>query len=100
MRIFFGAVNGEAVPHHLFYSSVNNAQVSGPFRTERAFVRGVIARSRWEAERNGKYSYLADFFEDQLLDVLAAEDRKPVFTHSDVQRKNILVETRRKWKWK
>ncbi|CAD6442650.1 7d4cd515-12c9-4fa6-b381-a910fa26c3f7 [Sclerotinia trifoliorum] len=91
-RNIFGSVDGGPVPHHLFYSSVNDAQVSGPFKTERAFVRGLIARSRWEAEKNQKHSYLADFFEEQLLGVLTVMNRKPVFTHSDIQRKNILVE--------
>ncbi|KAJ8065130.1 hypothetical protein OCU04_005843 [Sclerotinia nivalis] len=88
----FGSVDGGSVPHHLFYSSVNDPLVSGPFNTERDFVRGLIARSRWEARRNGKHSYLADFFEEQLLGVLTVMNRKPVFTHSDIQRKNILVE--------
>ncbi|KAF7960571.1 hypothetical protein EAE96_000250 [Botrytis aclada] len=88
----FGSVVGGSVPHHLFFSSQDDQQISGPFKTERAFVQGLIAKCRREAEFNQRYSYLADFFEQQLLRVLVADDRKPVFTHSDIQRKNILVE--------
>jgi thiamine kinase-like enzyme len=49
-------------------------------------------KSKLTANSNGRHSYLADFFEEQLLPPLAVEGRKPVFTHSDLQRKNILVE--------
>jgi Phosphotransferase enzyme family len=89
---FFGSVNKCHMPHHLFYWPDYPKNVSGPFMTERALVQGLISKSRLNAQDNGRHSYLADFFEEQLAGSLVVDGRTPVFTHSDLQRKNILVE--------
>lgn len=89
---FFGSVDKGHIPHHLFYWPAYPSYVSGPFTAEKAFVQGLISKSRLNAEENGRHSYLADYFEGQLLRGLVVDGRKPVFTHSDLQRKNILVE--------
>jgi len=89
---FFGAVNKTYMPYHLFYWPGYPAHISGPFTTERELLQGLISKSRANAQDNGRHSYLADFFEEQLEEVLTADGRGPVFTHCDLQRKNILVE--------
>ncbi|KAF4633569.1 hypothetical protein G7Y89_g4551 [Cudoniella acicularis] len=89
---FFGTVDKGRMPHHLFYWPNYPANISGPFTSERALIQGLVAKSRLNAQENKRHSYLADFFEEQLIRGLAVDDRTPVFTHSDLQRKNILVE--------
>jgi len=91
-RGFFGSVNKSHMPHHLFYWPNYPAHISGPFTTEHALIQGLISKSRSNARDNGRHSYLADFFEEQLMRGLVVDGRAPVFTHSDLQRKNILVE--------
>ncbi|KAL3427485.1 hypothetical protein PVAG01_00994 [Phlyctema vagabunda] len=80
------------LPHYLFYWPKYPTHVSGPYTTERALVQGLISKSRLNAQNNKRHSYLADFYESQLVRDLVVEGRMPVFTHSDLQRKNILVE--------
>lgn len=48
-----------------------------------------VGRLRTIAEENGMHSYKADFYERSLSRALS--DHPPTFSHSDVQRKNILV---------
>lgn len=43
-------------------------------------------------KKMGHHSYLADFFEQQLMPSLVVESRPPIFIHSDFQQKNILVQ--------
>ncbi|TVY39517.1 hypothetical protein LSUB1_G003957 [Lachnellula subtilissima] len=89
---FFGAVDGTHLSHHLFYWSKYPAHVSGPFSNEVDLIKGFAAKSRLNAEDNDRISYVADFCEEQLMGSLAVVGRAPVFTHCDLQRKNILVE--------
>ena len=89
---FYGSVDQSHMPHHLFYWPTYPANISGPFTTERALIEGLISKSRLKAQENGRHPYLADFFEQQLMHDLVVDGRSPIFTHSDIQRKNILVE--------
>ncbi|KAH8812631.1 kinase-like domain-containing protein [Xylogone sp. PMI_703] len=79
------------MPHHLFYWPEYPNDISGPFSSEQACIQSLILKSRLNAQDNKRYSHLADFFEEQLADRLVVDDRMPVFTHSDLQRKNVLV---------
>ncbi|ELR05846.1 hypothetical protein VC83_09000 [Pseudogymnoascus destructans] len=88
---FFGGINKSHMPHHLFYSPAYDPKISGPFGSESDLVLGLISKSRLNAEDRKRHSYLADFFENQLLLDLVEEDRTSTFTHSDLQMKNILV---------
>lgn len=88
---YSGSINKSCMPHHLFYEPGYPAHVSGPFRNEEEVVMGLIHSSRSNAKLNGKRPYLADFFEDQFLHSLTRKTRPSMFTHSDLQRKNILV---------
>ncbi|KAG9245764.1 hypothetical protein BJ878DRAFT_533671 [Calycina marina] len=63
-----------AIPHRGFFGSVDET------------------KSRLIAEQNQRQSHLADFFE-QCLSRDLVDNRPPVFMHSDLQRKNLLIET-------
>jgi hypothetical protein len=90
---FFGSVDKCHMPHHLFWWPDFPQNISGPFTNERAAIQGLLAKSRKNAQENRRYPYFADTFEEQLMAGLMVDNGKaPVFTHSDLQRKNILVE--------
>jgi hypothetical protein len=89
---FFGAVDRTHMPDHIFYWPKYPPHICGPFTTERHLVQGLISKSRANAHDNRRYSHLADFFDEQLVKDLVVDQREPVFTHGDIQRKNILVE--------
>ena len=88
---YFGGENRTHMPHHLFYRPGYDPKISGPVEAERDLVLGLIAKSQFTAKDNGRYSFLVDFFENQLLLDLVKTDRGSTFTHSDLQTKNILV---------
>ncbi|PVH83758.1 kinase-like protein [Cadophora sp. DSE1049] len=89
---YFGSVTQSHIPHHLFYWPQYPAPISGPFETEASLVHGLIQKSQMTAQQNKRHSYMADFFSGQLTRDLIKDGRQPVFTHSDLQRKNVLVE--------
>jgi hypothetical protein len=91
-RGFFGSVDQSHMPHHFFYWPNYPAHISCPFTAERVFIQALISKSRSNARDNGRHSYLADFFKEQLMRGLVVDGRTPVVTHSDLQRKNILAE--------
>jgi hypothetical protein len=59
--------------------------------SESDLVLGLISKSRLNAEDRKSHSYLAYFFENQLLLDLVEDDCTSTFTHSDLQMKNIQV---------
>lgn len=89
----FGGVCGGPLPHRYFFSMDKDPRITGPFSGEEDFCRALVLRSRknWELlERRG---WMTDFFARQLPTVLRGHGS--VFTHSDFQRKNILIRERR-----
>ncbi|ESZ95444.1 phosphotransferase enzyme family protein [Sclerotinia borealis F-4128] len=89
----FGSVDECHMPHHLFWWPDFPPNISGLFANERAAIQGLLAKSRENAKMNGRQPYFADIFEEQLLKGLVMDNsRAPVFTHPDLQKKNILVE--------
>ncbi|KAG4441583.1 hypothetical protein IFR05_002968 [Cadophora sp. M221] len=91
---YFGSVTRSHMPHHLFYWPQYPAHISGPFNDEASLLQGPIQKARLTAAAQPikRHSYQADFFSSHLSLDLVTADRKPVFTHSDLQRKNIFVE--------
>ena len=67
------------MPHHLFYSPVYDPKISSPFESGSDLVLGLISKSRLNAEDRKSHSYLADFFENQLLLDLVEDDRTSTF---------------------
>ncbi|CZS92031.1 hypothetical protein WAI453_000046 [Rhynchosporium graminicola] len=80
------------MPHHLFYWPQYPSSISGPFKTELNLVQGLSSKSHLTAQQNKRPPHLSEFFGARLSRDLAKSDRMPVFSHSDLQRKNILVE--------
>ena len=77
------------MPHHLFWTPEDEPKMNGPFRTARALVLGLAERSRKNWALNQRYSYKPEFFERHLSRAL--EDSSPTFSHTDLQRKNVIV---------
>ncbi|KAF1345142.1 hypothetical protein BDV97DRAFT_42125 [Delphinella strobiligena] len=82
---FFGSVTKSHMPDHVFYWPDYPAQTCGPFQSERKLVMGLISKSRLIAEMNERSSYLADFFENQLMQDLVKPARASIFTHADLR---------------
>jgi hypothetical protein len=86
---FYGDISQRHLPHHLFWIKEKVASISGPFDNEHDLNMSFVGRLRAIAEENGMHSYKADFYERSLSRALS--NHPPTFSHSDVQRKNILV---------
>ncbi|BDD57420.1 hypothetical protein MAP00_002783 [Monascus purpureus] len=86
---YYGSVDKGPVPHHLFHSPESDGTICGPFHSEYDFNKGLVKRLRSIWAANGRHSHKADFYERNLDSVFS--NHKPVFSHSDLQRKNILV---------
>jgi thiamine kinase-like enzyme len=89
---FYGDVCQRALPHHLFWTREQTRSGNGPFETEHEFNMGFVGKLRMIAHLNGLSPYKADFYERNLS--LALKNNPPTFSHSDVQRKIILVRER------
>ena len=63
--------------------------ISGPFSDKHELNISFVNKLRTIARDNGVFSHKADFYARTLS--LALRNNRPTFTHSDVQRKNILV---------
>lgn len=85
----FGAVDGGPVPDPLFYSATGDVKICGPFNNEESFNQGLALRHKTLMQSNGQPGFKSDFFRRHLREVL--QRHKSTFTHSDVQRKNVVV---------
>ncbi|PMD48095.1 kinase-like protein [Hyaloscypha variabilis F] len=77
------------VHHPGFYGSDGDTAICGPFNSESEFNAGFIGRLRAIWATNMRHSFKADFYERRLDTMLSGHE--PVLSHSDLQRKNILV---------
>lgn len=87
-----GNVTNGPLPHRFFFSMVQDPQINGPFRSGRELALALALHSRRNWAENGRHGWTSDYFQRHLPNALAGH--KGVFTHSDIQRKNILVEKR------
>jgi aminoglycoside phosphotransferase (APT) family kinase protein len=85
----FGNVTGGPLRHRLFLSAEPTPEINGPFEEEKAFSMAMAIRSRRNWESSGYKPWTSEFFERHLPTALAGH--RSVFTHDDLQRKNILV---------
>ncbi|KAH6847087.1 kinase-like domain-containing protein [Chaetomium sp. MPI-CAGE-AT-0009] len=94
----FSNVTGGPVRHRFFWSPEPTPQINGPFREERDFSMAMAKRSRSIWESNQYKPWMSEFFERHLPTALAGH--RSVFTHADIQRKNVLVldEAERGWR--
>lgn len=86
---FYGSVDKGCMPHHLFYSYPTDQSISGPFLHENEVNNAIAGKLRSIYTYNKKYSYKSDFYERHLSRVLSGH--RPVFSHSDIYRKNIMI---------
>jgi aminoglycoside phosphotransferase (APT) family kinase protein len=87
---FYGSVDGGPISHHMLWITQQDSTIHGPFKSEQELNMGFVKKLRRTWAMNNKHSYKADFYERQLGHVL--KDHQPVFTHTDIQKKNIIVE--------
>ncbi len=86
---FYGSVAKGFIPHQLFRTFKGIVSVSGPFDNEQDFNLGLAQQFGRIWDINKKYSSKTSFYQRHLSAVLC--NHLPTFTHSDVQRKNIIV---------
>lgn len=86
---WFGGLDGGAVRHYLFYSQSDEEKHLGPFCNGPALVKGLTDNFRALKETNDHPDLKVRFYEEHLPMALAGI--RPVLTHGDVQRKNIIV---------
>ena len=90
---FYGGVGRIRIPYHLFWDREQRKEICGPFNSESEFNAGLVNKIKSNDELNGGYiTSKADFYERNIDSMLSKH--APVFTHSDLQRKNILVHRR------
>ncbi|KAH7401865.1 hypothetical protein DE146DRAFT_651783 [Phaeosphaeria sp. MPI-PUGE-AT-0046c] len=85
----YGSVDQGQFHHYLFYSPDGDKEICGPFYLEDHFNAALIKRLRSDWAHMKMHSFKADFYEKNLRRVLVGH--KPVFSHSDIQRKNVVV---------
>ncbi|KAL1841227.1 hypothetical protein VTJ49DRAFT_7295 [Mycothermus thermophilus] len=88
----FGSVTGGPLGHRFFWAPRPDPVVNGPFREERDFNRAMAISSRRRWGDDGQRPWASEFLERHLPDALVGHEI--VFTHGDIQRKNILVAKR------
>ncbi|KAF1939248.1 hypothetical protein EJ02DRAFT_259588 [Clathrospora elynae] len=90
---FYGGVGRTCIPYHLFWDPERKKEICGPFDSETEFNAGLVKKLRANDEMNGGYITSKAEFCERNLDTMLSK-HAPVFTHSDLQRKNILVRRR------
>lgn len=85
----YGSVDHGPFHHYLFYSPDADKEICGPFDSEDHFNAALVKRLRSAWAQMKKHSFKADFYERNLRRILVGH--KPVFSHSDLQRKNVIV---------
>ncbi|KAI5860733.1 kinase-like protein [Durotheca rogersii] len=83
-------VYGGPLPHRYFFSLDNDPLVTGPFTTEEDVCQALVLRSKRNWDEYGRRGWMSEFFSRHLSTML--RNHEMVFTHSDFQRKNILVQ--------
>ncbi len=86
----FSSVCGGPLRHRFFLWSESDPKITGPFQTEEDLDRALALRSLKIREDNPGRSQTPEFFARHLSKVL--KGHASVFTHGDLQRKNLLVE--------
>lgn len=85
----FGGVHEGPLPHRYFFSLENDSLVTGPFKREEDVCQALVLRSQRNWEQWGRRGWMTEFFSRHISTALNGHDI--VFTHSDFQRKNIMV---------
>ncbi|KAF2240223.1 kinase-like protein [Trematosphaeria pertusa] len=87
---FFGGVGLTKLPYHLFWDAQGNKDVCSPFQNNSEFNAALVNKLRMIYTGNVDHvSAKAKFYEKHLGTMFGIHP--PVFSHSDLQRKNILI---------
>lgn len=86
---YYGGVIGGPLSHRYFFALDNDPRITGPFSAEEDLYRALVLRSAKNWASWGRRGWMTDFFARHLPTTLSGHNS--VFTHSDFQRKNILV---------
>jgi thiamine kinase-like enzyme len=70
---------------NVFWTGSGSQQISGPFRTEGEFNEAMVEKYIFNTGSQNK----AEFYKQTFPSIF--RDHPPVFTHGDIQRKNILL---------
>ncbi|KAK9235697.1 kinase-like domain-containing protein [Lipomyces kononenkoae] len=82
---YLGTLNRQPYHDGVFWTKDNNPVISGPFANEKEMNRGILERLR--QMESPQYIRLLKEMVDRTL-----HDHRTVFTHGDLQPKNIMVE--------
>ncbi len=85
----FGSVVGGPVPHRFFMTLNKDPAITGPFTDEAAFHNAIAQHLRQNQADDGMPQWTSDFLGRHLASAMS--HHACVFTHGDIQRKNILV---------
>jgi hypothetical protein len=85
----YGTADQSPFHKHLFYSPDEDKEICGPFDSEDDFNAALMRRLRSIWANRKKHGFKADLYENKLGRTLVG--RKAVFTHSNLQRKNVIV---------
>ncbi|KAA8624993.1 Phosphotransferase enzyme family protein [Pyrenophora tritici-repentis] len=86
----FGSVTKDRFYHHIFYSQDYEREFCGPVDSDDKLNAALVKRLRSFRQHNlDQWVLRADFYQRNLGKTLVGH--KPIFTHSDLQRENIMV---------
>jgi hypothetical protein len=86
---FYGSVDRGPIHHQLLWTAKGDSAISGPFTTEKELNVAFAKQLQGIYSINSKHCYKADFYMRRLDEGLRGH--RPVLTHGDIQRKNIMV---------
>lgn len=85
---YFGCVGEFHVTDSIFDSTNSDSAPQGPFSTELEFLDAMV--DCYSLHGGERMKYRAEYFRRVFPKALRGND-KPVFTHNDLQRKNIMI---------
>jgi serine/threonine protein kinase len=86
---FYGSVARGPLQHRYFLTRDQNRSINGPFETEEEFGLALSLRSRLNWEDNDRHGWISDFARNLPSSL---NGHQSTFTHSDLYRKNILIQ--------
>lgn len=93
---YFGGVGKQHMPDGIFWTGEgdnHNPHVNGPFQSESELNEALVRKTLLiDQTWNDRSSERAQFYQRMLPSVL--RDHDPTFTHADLQRKNIIIQSR------
>lgn len=85
----FSAIGDGPMGHLFFWSPEKAAGITGPFQDESELNTALVLQYRQSREFDNGIDFKAHFYNRSFQAVL--QNHRPTFTHSDIQKKNILV---------